>query len=29
MVENLCNENNPDFFGYDEYPLPQATKSDF
>jgi hypothetical protein len=29
MVENLCNENNPDFFGYDEYPLPQATKPDF
>jgi hypothetical protein len=29
MVENLCNENNPDFFGYDEYPMPQATKSDF
>jgi len=29
MVENLCTENNVDPFGYDEYPIPQATKPDF
>ena len=29
MVENLCTENNVDFFGYDDYPIPQATKPDF
>jgi len=29
MVENLCAENNLDPFGYDEYPIPQATKPDF
>jgi hypothetical protein len=29
IVENLCAENNIDFFGYDDYPIPQATKSDF
>jgi hypothetical protein len=29
MVENLCAENNADYFGYDRYPLPQATKPDF
>jgi hypothetical protein len=29
MLENLCAENNVDFFGYDEYPVPQAAKSDF
>jgi hypothetical protein len=29
MVENLCAENNVDFFGYDDYPIPQATKPDF
>jgi hypothetical protein len=29
MVENLCAENNVDFFGYDDYPVPQAAKPDF
>jgi hypothetical protein len=29
MVENLCSENNLDPFGYDDYPIPQATKPDF
>jgi hypothetical protein len=29
MVENLCAENNADFFGYDDYPVPQAAKPDF
>jgi hypothetical protein len=29
MVENLCAENNVDFFGYDEAPIPQTTKADF
>ena len=29
MVENLCAENNVDFFGYDNYPVPQAAKPDF
>jgi hypothetical protein len=29
MVENLCAENNTDFFGYDNYPIPQATKANF
>jgi hypothetical protein len=29
MVENLCAENNVDFFGYDAHPIPQAVKPDF
>jgi hypothetical protein len=29
MVENLCAENNADPFGYDQWPIPQTTKSDF
>jgi hypothetical protein len=29
MVENLCVENNADPFGYDDHPVPQATKPDF
>jgi hypothetical protein len=29
MVENLCAENNVDFFGYDRWPIPQTTKPDF
>jgi hypothetical protein len=29
MVENLCAENNADFFGYDDYPVPQAARPDF
>jgi hypothetical protein len=29
MVENLCAENNADFFGCDDYPVPQAAKPDF
>jgi hypothetical protein len=29
MLENLCAENNADFFGYDDYPVPQAAKPDF
>jgi hypothetical protein len=29
MVENLCAENNVDFFGYDDFPIPQAAKPDF
>ena len=29
MLENLCAENNADFFGYDDYPVPQALKPDF
>jgi hypothetical protein len=29
LVENLCAENNVDFFGYDEYPVPHAVKQDF
>jgi hypothetical protein len=29
LVENLCAENNVDFWGYDQYPVPQAAKPDF
>jgi hypothetical protein len=29
MVENLCAENNVDFFGYDDHPVPQSAKPDF
>jgi YesN/AraC family two-component response regulator len=29
MVENLCAENNVDFFGYDAHPIPQAVTPDF
>jgi hypothetical protein len=29
MIENLCAENNVDFFGYDDYPVPQAARPDF
>jgi hypothetical protein len=29
MREDICAENNVDFFGYDNYPIPQAAKQDF
>jgi hypothetical protein len=29
MTEDLCAENNVDFFGYDDHPVPQSTRQEF
>jgi hypothetical protein len=29
ITEDICAENNVDFFGYDDHPIPQASKRDF